>query len=174
MATKARKAEIVSELTQLFNGGTIAIVADLNGFTVAELTDFRRQLGTQNSKCQVAKNTLLKIATAEGEFGALKDICKGPTAVVIGYDEDPAPTAKLAVKFLDDLKKGSIRGGIADGSLMDADQIKSLSKLPTKEVLLSGIMGGLDSGARSVAGLMEAVIRDLALCIDEVAKKQAM
>jgi large subunit ribosomal protein L10 len=173
MATKARKEEIVGELKQLFTGGKIAIVTDLSGFTVAELTDFRRQLGTQNSKCQIAKNTLLKIATTDSEFGPLKEICVGPTAVVIGYDDDPAVTAKLAVKFLDDAKKGSIRGGIIDGSLMSVSQVKTLSKLPSKEVLLSGIMGGLDSGARGVAGMMEAVMRDLALCIEEVAKKQA-
>jgi large subunit ribosomal protein L10 len=171
MATKQRKEEIVGELTHLFTNGKIAIVTDLSGFTVAELTDFRRQLRVQNSKCQIAKNTLLKIATAQGEFGALKEICIGPTAVVVGYD-DPVTTAKLAVKFLDSLNKGAIRGGIIDGALLDSDQIKSLSKLPSREVLIAGIMGGLDSGARSIAGMMEAVMRDLALCIEEVAKKQ--
>jgi large subunit ribosomal protein L10 len=172
MATRTRKEEMVGELTSLFTDGKIAIVTDLSGFTVAELTDFRRQLAGQNSKCQIAKNTLLKIATAQGEFEALKEICVGPTAVVVGYDE-PVTTAKLAVKFIDDMKKGAIRGGIVDGSLLNTDQIKSLSKLPSKEVLLSSIMGGLDSGARGTASLVEAVIRDLALCIEEVAKKQA-
>jgi large subunit ribosomal protein L10 len=171
MATKARKQEIVSELKGFLENGKVAIVTDLSGLTVAEVTQFRRNLAKTNAKCRVGKNTLLRIASAGGEFESLKDIAKGPTAVVIGY-EDPAAPAKTTLDFFKQIKKGTVRGGVLEGKLIGADEVKGLADLPSKEQLLSSIMGGLDSGARGIAGILEAVIRDIALLTEEVAKKK--
>ena len=68
MATKTRKQEIVKDLEKLFAKAKVAVVADVSGFTVAELTKFRRALDGGQSKCQVAKNTLIKIATKQFRF----------------------------------------------------------------------------------------------------------
>jgi large subunit ribosomal protein L10 len=170
MATKERKREIVTELHKFFDNGKVAIVADVSGLTVKELTLFRRSLGKQNAKCRVAKNTLIKIATQSKDFEAIKSLAKGPSAIVIGYD-DPAQPAKTTVDFFKALKKGSVRGGVLEGKQISQDEVKGLAELPSKDELLSSIMGGLDSGARGIAGLLEAVIRDVALLIEEVAKK---
>lgn len=171
MATKARKQEIVSELQSFFANGKVAIVTDLSGLTVAEFTQFRRRLAKDNAKCKVAKNTLIKIASKNTEFETVKEISAGPSAIVVGY-EDPAQTAKATVEFLKNLKKGVIRGGIMEGKLVTAEDVKNIAELPSKDQLLSSIMGGLDSGARNIAGLLEAVIRDIALLAEEVAKKE--
>jgi large subunit ribosomal protein L10 len=171
MATKARKQEIVSELKAFLENGKVAIVTDLTGLTVAEVTQFRRQLAQANAKCRVGKNTLLRIASADSEFSTLKDIAKGPTAVIIGYD-DPAAPAKTTVDFFKKIKKGTVRGGIIEGKLIGEADVKGLADLPSKEQLLSSIMGGLDSGARGIAGILEAVIRDIAILTEEVAKKK--
>jgi large subunit ribosomal protein L10 len=171
MATRARKQEIVSEVRDLFNQGQVAIVTDLTGLTVAEITQFRRKLDKVNAKCRVAKNTLVKIATNDGPFAPIRELAKGPSAIIIGY-EDPVQPAKTTVEFLKQIKKGSIRGGVLEGKVMTPEEVKGLADLPSKEQLLSSIMGGLDSGARGVAGILEGVIRDLALLIEEVAKKQ--
>lgn len=170
MATKARKQEIVSELHQFFDNGKVAVVADVSGLTVAELTQLRRKLDKDNAKCRVAKNTLVKIATNSKDFEAIKTLAKGPSAIIIGYD-DPAQPAKTAVDFFKSLKKGTIRGGVLEGKAITVEEVKGLAELPSKEVLLSGIMGGLDSGARGIAGLLESIIRDIALLAEEVAKK---
>ncbi len=170
MATKARKQEIVSELHQFFDNGKVAVVADVSGLTVAELTQLRRKLDKDNAKCRIAKNTLVKIATNSKEFEAIKSLAKGPSAIIIGYD-DPAQPAKTTVDFFKALKRGSIRGGVLEGKSMTVEEVKGLAELPSKEVLLSGIMGGLDSGARGIAGLLESIIRDIALLAEEVAKK---
>jgi large subunit ribosomal protein L10 len=170
MATKERKREIVTELHKFFDNGKVAIVADVSGLTVKELTQFRRSLGKQNAKCRVAKNTLIKIATQSKDFEAIKSLAKGPSAIVIGYD-DPAQPAKTTVDFFKALKKGSVRGGVLEGKAISQDDVKGLAELPSKDELLSSIMGGLDSGARGIASMLEAVIRDVALLIEEVAKK---
>lgn len=170
MATKARKQEIVSELKEFFQDGKVAIVTDLSGLTVAEITAFRRKLDGNKAKCRIAKNTLIKIASESNEFKAIEKLAKGPTAIVIGYD-DPAQPAKTVVEYLKGLKKGSVRGGVIEGNALTAEEVKGLAELPSKEQLLSSIMGGLDSGARGIAGLLEAVIRDIAVLAEEVAKK---
>ena len=170
MATKQKKQEILGELEQFFIGAKVALVADLSGFTVAEITGFRRKLATDKAKCRIAKNTLIKIATKTGDFAELKGMAKGPSAIIVGYT-DPAQPAKLTVDYLKNLKKGSVRGGVLDGKAISADEVKSLAELPSKEQLLSSIMGGLDSGARGIAGSLAGVIRDIALLVEEVAKK---
>ena len=60
---------------------------------------------------------------------------------------------------------------VLDGKVITAEEVKNLAELPSKEQLLSSIMGGLDSGARGIAGCFEGIIRDIALLVEEVAKK---
>ncbi len=164
MATKAKKQSVISELGELFEQAKVALVADLNGFTVAELTQFRRRLNTQQAKLRIGKNTLVKIATREGNFSEIEKLAKGPTAIVVGYD-DPAQPAKATVNYLKELKKGVVKGGVLDGKLLSADEVKGLAELPSKEQLLASIMGGLDSGARGISGILDGTIRDIAVLI---------
>lgn len=170
MATKERKQEIVSELHQFFDNGKVAIVTDVSGLTVKELTQLRRSLDKSQAKVRVAKNTLVKIATNSKDFEAIKSLAKGPSAIVVGYD-DPAQSAKATVDFFKALKKGSIRGGVLEGKAITEAEVKGLADMPSKEQLLASIMGGLDSGARNIAGIMSRIISDIAVLVEEVAKK---
>jgi large subunit ribosomal protein L10 len=170
MATRAKKQSVIAEISTLLTDAKVAVVADLSGFTVAELTLFRRKLNEHQAKMRVGKNTLVKIATREGNFAEIEKLAKGPSAIVVGY-EDPAQPAKTTVNYLKELKKGTIKGGVLEGKLISAEDVKGLAELPSKEQLLSLIMAGLDSGARGIAGIFEGLIRDIALLSEEVAKK---
>ena len=171
MATKARKQEIVAELEELFNKSQVAIIADLSGYTVAEITQFRRKLDQDNAQCRIAKNTLIEIAASKGQFESIKDLTKGPTALILGY-EDPAAPAKATVAYIKQIKKGAVRGGVFESKVLTAADVTALAELPSKEQLLSSIMGGLDSGARNIAGILNNIISDIASLVEEVAKKQ--
>lgn len=170
MATKQRKQEIVTELEQLFAKTQVAIVTDVSGLTVAELTEFRRKLMNDKAQCKIAKNTLIKIASEKTQFAALTELSKGPTALILGYEDLAAP-AKTANSYFKALKKGAIKGGVLEGKVLTVNDVKALADLPSKEQIYSAIAGALDSGARGIAGNLEAVIRDLALLIEEVGKK---
>jgi large subunit ribosomal protein L10 len=170
MATKARKHEIVADLEALFNKSQVAIVADLSGFTVAEITQFRRKLDKDNAQCRIAKNTLIDIASSKGQFESIKGLTNGPTALILGY-EDPAGPAKTTVQFIKQVKKGTVRGAVFENKMLSAKDVTELAELPSKEQLLSSIMGGLDSGARNIAGILNNVISDIASLVEEVAKK---
>ena len=169
MATKEKKREIVSELEALFAKSQVAIVADLSGLTVAELTQFRRKLDKDSAQCRIAKNTLIKIASQNGQYSSLSEITKGPSALVLGYD-DPAAPAKTTVQYFVAIKKGIIRGGVLEGKLMSMQEVKALAELPSKEQIYASIAGALDSGARNIAAILEGIIRDVAILIEEVAK----
>lgn len=170
MATKARKAEIVAELEGLFNKSQVAIVADLSGYTVAEITQFRRKLDKDKAQCKIAKNTLIELASSKGQFASIKEMTKGPTAIILGY-EDPAAPAKTTVQFIKALKKGAVRGGVLESKVLSAREVGDLADLPSKDSLLSSIAGGLDSGARGVVSILNNVIGDIAILVEEVAKK---
>jgi large subunit ribosomal protein L10 len=171
MATKAKKAEVVAELEALLNKSNVAIVADLSGYTVAEITQFRRKLDKDKAVCRIAKNTLIEIASANNQFASVKELCKGPTALILG-SEDPAAAAKTTVQYLKQIKKGAVRGGVLENKVLTAKQVGELADLPSKEQLLSSIAGGLDSGARGIVSILNNVMGDLGSLIEEVAKKK--
>jgi large subunit ribosomal protein L10 len=170
MATKARKQEIVADLEKLFEKSQVAIIADLSGYTVAEITKFRRKLDKDNAQCRMAKNTLIDIASSKGQFESIKEFTQGPTALILGYEDVVAP-AKTIVQFIKQVKKGTIRGGVLENKVLTATQVSELAELPSKDQLLSSIMGGLDSGARGIAGILNNIICDIAVLVEEVAKK---
>ena len=134
MATKARKKEIVSELGQFFENGKVAIVTDVQGLTVKELTQLRRKLDKDNAKCRVGKNTLIKIATSSKDFDAIRDLAKGPSAIIIGYD-DPAAPAKTAVDFFKQLKKGSFAVACSKAKRSDQKKLRVLRTSVEKSIV---------------------------------------
>jgi len=170
MATKARKEEMVAELEALFNKSSVAIAADLTGFTVEDITKLRRKLDKDAAQCKIAKNTLIGIASSKGAFASLNKLTSGPTALILGLEDAAAPT-KTTLEFLKTLKKGTIKGGVMEGKLLSAEQLKAVADLPSREVLLGGIAGALNSGAQGVAGILNNVIADIAVLIEKVAEK---
>lgn len=171
MATKTKKQEIVAELEALFAKSSVAIVADLSGYSVEEITKFRRKLDKDAACCKIAKNTLITIASSKGAFAPIGEMAKGPTALVLGM-EDPAAATKSTLEYLKTLKKGEVKGGVMEGKLLTAKQLKDVADLPSREVLLAGIAGGLNSGAQGVAGILNNVIADIAVLVEKVAEKQ--
>jgi large subunit ribosomal protein L10 len=170
MATKAKKEEIVAGLEALFNKSSIAIMADLTGFTVEDITKLRRKLDKDAARCKIAKNTLISIACSKGVYAPLSELAKGPTALILGL-EDPAAPTKTTLELMKTLKKGQIKGGVLEGKLLSAQQLKEVADLPSKEVLLGGIAGALNSGAQGVAGILNNIISDIAVLVEKVAEK---
>jgi large subunit ribosomal protein L10 len=170
MATKAKKQEIVAELEALFSKSNVAIAADLTGFTVEDITKLRRKLDKDAALCRIAKNTLISIACSKGAFAPLSELTKGPTALILGM-EDPAAPTKSTIELMKTLKKGQLKGGVLEGKLLNAEQLKAVADLPSREVLLSGIAGALNSGAQGIAGILNNVIADIAVLVEKVAEK---
>lgn len=174
MPTREAKETSVGELKQAFGKAQVAIVADYRGLTVKELTDLRRRLQKSGGDLTVAKNTLIRLVTKDqANWQALAPMLKGPTALVLGFD-DPVTPAKVITEFMKEKRKVEIqlRGGVLEGRAMDPRAIKSLSELPSKEVLLSRMLASLNSPATGVALSLAAVSRSVALAVEGVRKQK--
>jgi large subunit ribosomal protein L10 len=140
----AEKKRIAQNLNERFAKAAVVIVTDYKGLDVAAINDLRRKLRQEEVEYQVAKNSLLIRASEETDVALIKDMFKGPNAVAMSYG-DPVAPAKILSDFAKDNKVFEIKVGVMDGKILDADGIKSLAALPSREVLLGTFVSTLNS-----------------------------
>ena len=143
---RAEKDAVVAALQQKFQQAQVTLLANPLGLTVAEVTHLRRQLRAVGGEFKVAKNTLTRLAVAETGYAAMHEMLDGPNALVFGYN-DPVSVAKVLVKYSEDNKKLTIRGGVLAGKAMGAEAVANLAKLPSREVLIAQLLGLLQAPA---------------------------
>lgn len=144
MATKKKKS-VVAELTDLLSRSTIAILTVPTGMTVTQMTELRRKLREVGVEFHVAKNTLARIASRQVGKDAMDSLLKGPTAIVFGFGDQIEPARALQEYSRATKMELRIKGGILDNRLLSAEDVRRLAQIPGREVLLSLLMGGLQS-----------------------------
>jgi len=150
------KQDIVSEIVEKSKASTTIMVAEYRGLTVAQTEELRRALRNENTSMNVYKNSLVERAAAELGYDALKDLLSGPNAVF--FSEDLTKGAKVLVKYskkYGDVLK--IKGGVVDGTVVDAKQLVEVSKLPGKDGLISMLLSCLQAPVRQFACTVKAV-----------------
>jgi len=133
------KKEIIADLRERFSRSKVVIVTDYKGLDVTTMNDLRRKLRELEVEYKVVKNSLLIRASEETDVALIKDCFKGPSAVALSYD-DPVAPAKVLTKFADEHDKLEIKTGVLDGKVLDLSAIKSLSALPSRDVLLGKLL----------------------------------
>ncbi len=168
------KRQAVTELAELIRSSSAMAVADYRGLKVSEMQSVRRTLRESGVQLHIAKNRLLKIAADEADRAELKPLLEGPTALAT-IDGDEAAMAKaLADAFRPYSRTVTLRGGMLGSQAIDASQLTRLATLPSREILLGKIAGGMASPMTSMAGVLAANIRNLVGVLSAVAdKKQA-
>ena len=135
----AHKSAVIEELRETFDGATAIFLADFTGLDVAQITDLRRKCREQGVRFTVVKNTLAIKATRALELPELEPHFKGPTAVAVST-HDPVSPAKVLLDFNKQHDKPAVKAGFVEGRVLDADQVKALASLPSREQLLSQVM----------------------------------
>jgi len=138
------KKRIAKDLNERFSKAAVTIVTDYKGLDVAAINDLRRKLRQEEVEYQVAKNSLLVRASEDTDVALIKDTFKGPNAVAMSYG-DPVAPAKILSEFAKDNKVFEIKIGVMDGKILDANAIKSLAALPSREVLLGTFVSTLNN-----------------------------
>ena len=149
MAKVELKQPIVEEISELLNGAATAVVVDYRGLTVAEDTELRKQLREAGVVYKVYKNTMINFAIKDTEFADLAQHLEGPTAIAVCKDDATAAARVLAV----------------DGVYYDAAGIGQIASIPSREVLLSKLLGSMQSPVTNFA----RVIKQIAEKNEEVA-----
>ena len=161
MAKVELKKPVVEEISELLNGAATAVVVDYRGLTVAEDTELRKQLREAGVVYKVYKNTMINFAIKDTEFADLAQHLEGPTAIAVCKD-DATAAARVLAKLAEALE---IKGGVVDGIYYDAVGIGQIASIPSREVLLSKLLGSMQSPVTNFA----RVIKQIAEKNEEVA-----
>jgi large subunit ribosomal protein L10 len=170
MPTEAKR-ETVAELREELSRAKTMIVSEYRGLTVTELAEIRRALRKQDVSYRVVKNRLMKIAAGDEGGEALSPLLTGPTAIAFGTDE--AATAKAVLDATRPYRIVRVTGGVLGGRTIDADGVARLATLPSREVLLAKLAGGMQSPTATLAGLLAANIRNLGYALAQVRDQKA-
>jgi len=120
----------------------------------------KKKLKKHNAEFKVVKNTLFERAMDAKTFEPLKAHLEGPTGIVLGFD-DPVGPVKVLAKFISDNEKPSIKAGIFEGKLSTPEEFVAISKLPSREELLSKVVGGMQSPIRGLVYVLNGTISKL-------------
>ncbi|QKE29620.1 50S ribosomal protein L10 [Arcobacter acticola] len=156
--TKQQKSEIVNFLTSEFKQSLAVVVCDYKGLTHKELESLRNEARANNTKVQVAKNTLVTVAAKNAELG---DIELSGTNIFL-WSEDQISACKVADKFASANKeKFTIKSGIIEGEIADAARVNAFAKLPSREELLG-----------MLASVWMAPVRNFTIGLDALRRKK--
>lgn len=153
--SREKKTQIIDELQEIFSKCSISILTDYRGLATSEMTNLRRRLQESGSEYKVVKNTLARFAAEKAGKGDLVSSFEGPVAIAFSYDDITAPARVLAGYIRDSASSLSIKGGFLGDRLLTSEEVMTLSTLPSREVLLSRLLGQMKS---PVSGLLNCLV----------------
>lgn len=167
----AEKVAAVAELAQSLRESDGIVLTEYRGLTVKQLQELRRSLG-EGASYAVAKNTLTKIAAREAGVELSEDLLTGPTAIAFIKGD-----VVEAAKGLRDFAKANttlvIKGGFLDGKSLDADEVKKLADLESREVLLAKLAGAMKGSLQNAVSLFNAPLAQTARLVAALEAKKA-
>jgi large subunit ribosomal protein L10 len=167
------KSEIISEIKELLESSTAIYLTDYRGINVEDVSELRNQFRHEGVRYKVFKNTLVKRALDEaGKYEKIADHLTGMTGFAFASTNPLAP-AKIINKYFSDKEKLSLKACYVEGEYFDGTQLKTLATLPTKNELIAGILGSINSPVSGIAGAINAVFRDLVSVVDQISQRQA-
>jgi large subunit ribosomal protein L10 len=154
---EAKKAK-VEQLTELFKSSVSGVIVDYKGITVEQDTKLRRELREAGVKYSVEKNSMLRFALKNAGIEGLDYVLEGTTAIAVSNDDQTAPARILGKYAKDSDGKFSLKAGYIEGDIYDEAGVTALSKIPSKEVLLSQLVGSLQGPIQKLAATLKAVV----------------
>ncbi|MDH3359265.1 MAG: 50S ribosomal protein L10 [Desulfobulbaceae bacterium] len=171
---REEKASFVEELQGKLSQVNLAIVADYQGLNVSAFEELRRELKKSDSEVRVAKNTLLRKAVLGTDLELLTPHFTGATAITVSY-ADPVASAKAVTNFVKDHPEFEIRSAALDGNELSASDLVALSKLPSKEVLLSQLLSVMQAVPTGFVRVLNGVPQKMVFLLQAISdsKNQA-
>ena len=154
--TIAAKAKLVEDLADQLKDASSTVIVNYAGITVEDDTKMRKALREANVNYTVIKNSITLRALESLGYKEFGDILTGMTAVAIGADEVSA--AKVLKEYDDKVETFSIKAGICDGKVLGRDEVLELAAIPSKEVLISKMLGSLNGPLYKLAIALQAVV----------------
>ncbi len=166
------KKLVVEDIKQKIQDAKSVVFVKFSGLTVAEDTELRREFRKNNVEYKVLKNTLIRRAFNDMGITDFDEDLNGPTSVAFGTDETGASKIIMdAVKKYD--QKVSVKSAFVDGGRVDANGVKTLAAMPSKEELVAKMLGSLQAPISKFVGVLSAMPRSLVIALNAIAEKKA-
>ena len=156
MAKVELKQPIVAEISEVIKDAQSVVLVDYRGLTVEEDTALRKQLREAGVNYKVYKNTLMNFAFKGTDFEALAPYLNGPSAIAVSTEDATAP-ARVLAEFAKKAKKLEIKAGVVEGTLYDAKGMQAVAEIPSREVLISRLLGSLQSPITNFARVIKQI-----------------
>ena len=153
-----QKEAVVNEVKEKLQKSNSVVLVDYKGINVEDVTELRKRFREAGVDYKVYKNTLFKRAASELGVESLHEYLQGTVSVAFGYNDAVAP-AKTINQFIKDKPKTpiSVKAGYIEGKIMNADDVKALGDLPSREVLIAMLLGGLQGSIRNLAYALNTI-----------------
>jgi large subunit ribosomal protein L10 len=168
---KIGKAETVEALKAAIAAQRGAVIAEYRGLKVLEITALRKKLRAIDAEIRVVKNTLIRRAAEGTPFGELSAHFTGPTAVAFAHG-DPVAMAKVMKEFAAASPKVTLRAGFVEGRVLSAKDVEILASVPSRDLLLSRLVGGLASSITRLARALAGPSRKLVYVLESIRKQK--
>ena len=156
MAKVELKQPIVQEIAEQVKDAQCVVLVDYRGLTVEEDTQLRKQLREAGVTYKVYKNTLMNFAFKGTDFESMSSLLKGPSAIAVSKDDATAP-ARILAKFAKAAPALELKAGVVEGTFYDADGIKTIASVPSREELLSKFLGSIQSPITNLARVLNQI-----------------
>ena len=157
MAKVEEKKPVVDEISAHLKDAKSVVLVDYRGLTVEQDTQLRKQLREAGVSYKVYKNTMMRFAFKGTDYEPLDPYLNGPSGCAIVGGDDPIAPARIMCDFAKKAEQLEIKGGVVEGKLYDADGIKALSTIPSREVLLSKLLGSLQAPVTNFARVIKQI-----------------
>ena len=156
MAKVELKQPIVEAISADIKDAQSVVIVDYRGLTVAQDTELRKQLREAGVVYRVCKNTMMKRAFEGTEFEGLSNVLEGPSAIAISKEDATAP-ARIICKFAKEADKLEVKGGVVEGTVYDVAGITEIAQVPSREELLSRLLGSMQSPITNFARVIKQI-----------------
>ena len=158
---RPEKVAVVDEVRERLSSSSAVLLTEYRGLKVGEIAELRRSLRTAGGDYKVYKNTLVRLAVRDLELEGLEELLVGPTALAF-VEGDAAAVAKALRDYGRTNPTLVLKGGVLGTKALTADEARALAELPSREVLLARLAGGLAAPLQQLAGLLQALPRNMA------------
>jgi large subunit ribosomal protein L10 len=169
---REQKATAIAEIATHIDESQAIFAVDYRGISVAQVAELRAKLREADASFKVVKNSLTERAADEVGASELKPFLRGPTALTF-VRGDAALAAKAVADYARATQLLPFKGGLMDGSEVDADQIRAISRLPSREVLYGQLVGMVASPLNGLVRTLSALVSGLAVALGQVQEKKA-
>ena len=156
MAKVELKKPVVAEISEHIKDAQSVVLVDYRGLTVEQDTQLRKNLREAGVGYKVYKNTMMNFAFKGTDFEALAPYLNGPSAIAVSTEDATAP-ARVIAEFAKKAKNLEIKAGVVEGTLYDAKGMQAVADIPSRDVLISRLLGSLQSPITNFARVIKQI-----------------